>query len=150
MIKFTFWYSTGDCAEGKIIWVTACSTGVSIRCLYTTGLHTFMAIHSLYWYTYRPIILVILSSGGSWSSVEILTETRDLWVRSLVYVDIGLTNGLNIIVLESLNIWEGGTGSALLGLLVMFGHKSCWSLIFKNILVYEQISWSVKKFWFHF
>lgn len=129
MIKFTFWYSTGDCAEGKIIWVTACSTGVSIRCLYTTGLHTLMAIHSLYWYTYRPIILVILSSGGSWSSVEILTETRDLWVRSLVYVDIGLTNGLNIIVLESLNIWEGGTGSALLGLLVMFGHKSCWSLI---------------------
>lgn len=91
MIKFTFWYSTGDCAEGKIIWVTACSTGVSIRCLYTTGLHTLMAIHSLYWYTYRPIILVILSSGGSWSSVEILTETRDLWVRSLFYVDIGLT-----------------------------------------------------------
>lgn len=77
--------------------------------------------------------------------MEILTETRDLWVRSLVYVDIGLTNGLNIIVLESLNIWEGGTGSALLGLLVMFGHKSCWSLIFKNILVYEQISWSVNK-----
>lgn len=53
-----------DCAEGKIIGVTACSTGVSIRCLCTTGLHTFMAIHSLYWYTYRPIILVILSSGG--------------------------------------------------------------------------------------
>lgn len=64
MIKFTFWYSTGDCAEGKMIGVTACSTGVSIRCLYTTGLHTFMAIHSLYWYTYRPVILVILSSRG--------------------------------------------------------------------------------------